>query len=73
MMNLQNMARMMNMMNGNPRDMVISKLNLPQGINTNDANAIMKHLVDSGRLSQNDVDAIMQMANNPMFARMFMK
>ena len=73
MINLQNMAQAMSMMNGNPRDAVLGRLNLPQGINLNDPNAVIQCLVDSGRMTQNDADAIMQMASNPMFARMFMK
>lgn len=49
---------------GNPAQMMQrSGLNIPQNI-SNDPNAIIQHLLSSGRMSQQQYNQLQQMANN---------
>jgi hypothetical protein len=49
---------------GNPAQMMQrSGLNIPQNI-ANDPNAIIQHLLSSGRMSQQQYNQLQQMANN---------
>ena len=46
-----------------------AKYNVPQGMN--DPNAIIQHLLSTGQVSQERINSLMQMRNNPMIQRMF--
>lgn len=46
----------------NPMQMILqSRMNLPQGIPVNDPNAILNHLVQSGQVSQQQINNAYQM------------
>ena len=60
-----------NQMQQNPIQMLSRKFNIPQNINN--PNDIIQHLLNSGQVTQTQVNNAMQMANNPMFKRMFGK
>ena len=47
------------------------KLNIPQSVDTTDPNAIIQHLLNSGQVSQQQVNNAMQMRNNPMVQQLF--
>ena len=49
----------------NPMAMLSRRFNIPQGVNTNDPNAILQHLLNSGQVSQEQINNAMQMRNNP--------
>lgn len=57
----------------NPQDMLRRKYNIPQNVNMNNPNDIIQHLLNSGQVSQNDVNRVMQMRNNPMIKNMIRK
>lgn len=57
----------------NPQEMLRRKYNIPQNVNMNNPNDIIQHLLNSGQVSQNDVNRVMQMRNNPMIQQMFRK
>ena len=53
----------------NPTGMLSRRFNIPQ--NLNDPNAIIQHLLNSGQVSQAQVNQVMQMRNNPAFKNLF--
>lgn len=59
-----NIIAMFQQFMGNPTQMMQrSGLNIPQNI-ANDPNAIIQHLLSSGRMSQQQYNQLQQMANN---------
>lgn len=63
-MNRPNLTAMFQQFMGNPAQMMQrSGLNIPQNI-ANDPNAIIQHLLSSGRMSQQQYNQLQQMANN---------
>lgn len=59
-----NVIAMFQQFMGNPAQMMQrSGLNIPQNI-VNDPNAIIQHLLSSGRMSQQQYNQLQQMANN---------
>lgn len=62
-----NMFAMYQQLKSNPMAMLSKRFNIPQGINLNDPNAIIQHLLDTGQVSQAQLNQVMQMRN--MFGR----
>lgn len=59
----QNMMAMLNQLKSNPIQFLLQRrLNLPQNIPLNDPNAILNYLVSSGQISQNQINAAYQTA-----------
>lgn len=59
-----NIIAMFQQFMGNPAQMMQrSGLNIPQNI-ANDPNAIIQHLLSSGRMSQQQYNQLQEMANN---------
>lgn len=59
-----NIITMFQQFMGNPAQMMQrSGLNIPQNI-ANDPNAIIQHLLSSGRMSQQQYNQLQEMANN---------
>jgi len=54
----------------NPLAMLMRKFNIPQGMNN--PQDILQHLLNSGQVSQEQINQAMQMRNNPFF-RQFMR
>lgn len=52
----------------NPMAMLSQRFNIPQ--NMNDPNEILQHLLNTGQVSQQRVNQMMQMRNNPMIQQM---
>ena len=55
----------------NPMQVIAQRFNIPTGINVNDPNAVIQHLLNSGQVSQSQVNQVMNMRNNPMIQRLF--
>ena len=64
MINLQQLMSMMQ----NPMAIISQKFNLPQGMNN--PNDIVNHLLQTGQIRQQDLDAII---NNPMIQPLIKK
>lgn len=59
---MNNLAQMLNQVKSNPMQFLMqNKLNVPQNI-ANDPNAIIQHLMNSGKISQSDYDNAVNMA-----------
>lgn len=64
-----NLLAMLQQLKSNPMQMLSSRFNIPAGINN--PNDILQHLLNTGQVSQNQVNQIMGMRNNPMIQQLF--
>lgn len=53
----------------NPIGMLSQRFNIPQGMN--DPNTILQHLLNTNQVSQDQVNRVMQMRNNPQVQQLF--
>lgn len=60
---LGNIAQMYSQFKGNPMAMLSRRFNIPQ--NLNNPQDIIQHLLNSGQISQEQVNQAMQMKNDP--------
>ena len=64
-----NFMSLINQFQKNPMGMLMQRFNIPQ--NLNNPNDIIQHLLNTGQVSQEQVNKAMQMRNNPMFSNLF--
>lgn len=64
--NLKDISDMYQRFRQNPLQMLNQRFNIPQNVNVSDPNAILQHLMNTGQVSQNQINQVMQMKNNPM-------
>lgn len=50
----------------NPLALLSQRFNIPSDINPNDPQAIVQHLLNTNQVTQNQVNNIMRMRNNPV-------
>lgn len=63
MINPMNIMGMLQQLKANPMQMLLQKrMNVPQGIPMNDPQAILNHLLQTGQVSQQQVNQAYQMA-----------
>ncbi len=60
-----------NMLKSNPVQVLSQRFNLPS--NLNNPQDIIQHLLNSGQVSQDQVNRAMQMRNNPMIQQLLHK
>jgi hypothetical protein len=63
--NIGDVMRVFNTLRQNPMQILSRKFNIPQNINLQDPNAIIQHLLNSGQVSQSQVNAAMGARNDP--------
>lgn len=69
MFNIGNVMQMYSQFMQNPMSLLGRRFNIPQGIqNPQD---IIQHLLNSGQVSQDQVNQAMQMRNNPQIRNLF--
>jgi len=61
---MNNMINMLTQLKNNPVGLLSQRYNIPQGMNN--PNDIIQHLLNTGQVSQQQVNQAMQMKNNPM-------
>lgn len=66
---MNNIFNMIQQFQSNPMQMLMQRFNIPQNINN--PQDIIQHLLNSGQISQNDVNNAMKMRDNPMFKGLF--
>lgn len=64
-----NLLQMISQFKSNPMQMLASKYNIPQGINN--PQDIIQHLLNTGQITQQQVNGAMQMRNNPAIQNLF--
>lgn len=68
--NLQNLIQLKDQLMSNPMEFLARrKFNIPEGMN--DPNEIMQHLLNTGQISQQQINNAMQMRNNPLVQKLF--
>lgn len=71
MNNANDIMNIFNQLKQNPMQVLSKKFNLPQNLNMNNPNDIIQHLLNTGQISQSQVNQVMQMRNNPMLQQLF--
>lgn len=66
---MNNLMQMYQQFKQNPMAMLSQRFSIPQ--NMSDPNEIIQHLLNTGQVSQDRVNQVMQMRNNPMIQQMF--
>lgn len=64
-----NLLQMVSQFRQNPMQMLSQRYNIPQGINS--PQDIIQHLLNTGQISQQQVNSAMQMKNNPAIQGLF--
>lgn len=54
----------------NPIQMLSRRFNIPNNVDLNNPNDILQHLINSGQISQQQINQAMSMRNNPMIQRL---
>ena len=70
-MTMNNMFELAKQFQSNPMQLLSQKYNIPQ--NLNNPNEIIQHLLNTGQVSQAQVNRAMQMRNNPLIQQLFKK
>ena len=65
MNNLNDIMNLYQQMQANPIQFLSRKFNIPQNLNS--PNDIIQHLLNSGQVTQSQVNQAMSMRNNPIF------
>ena len=72
-MNMNNIMSMYQQFRNNPMSMLMQRYNIPQGIDTSNPQSIIQHLLNTGQVSQAQINNIQGMKNNPMIQQMLSK
>lgn len=73
MNNINQLMGMYQQLRSNPAQILASRFNLPQGINMNNPNDIIQHLLNTGQIQQGQVNQVMNMRNNPMIQQLMQR
>ena len=63
---MNNILGMYQQLMQDPMSLLKSRFNIPAGMAVNNPNAILQHLLNSGQISQAQVNQAMEMRNSPM-------
>ncbi len=69
----QIMSMMYQQLRSNPMQMLARRFNMPQNMNMNNPNDIIQHLLNTGQISQQQVNAVMGMRNNPVIQQLMQR
>lgn len=69
--NMNDLMNIYQQLRNNPMQLLSRKFNLPQNINN--PNDIVQHLLNTGQISQSQINQIMSMRNNPMIQQLIGK
>ena len=62
---MNNIFQLYQQMMQNPMGLLAQKFNIPQNVNANDPDAILNHLLNTGQVSQQQINHAIAMRNNP--------
>lgn len=66
--NMNDLMNIYQQLRNNPMQILSQRFNLPQNINN--PNDIVQHLLNTGQVSQSQINQIMSMKNNPMIQQL---
>lgn len=61
--NMKDMMQMYNQLKQNPMQFLSRRFNIPQNLDVSNPNNIIQHLLNTGQISQEQVNKVMQMKN----------
>ena len=70
MNNMNQIMQMYQQLKANPMQILARRFNLPQGMNMNNPNDIVQYLLNTGQISQQQVNSVMGMRNNPIIQQL---
>jgi len=73
MNNINQIMNMYQQLRSNPMQLLARRFNLPQGMNMNNPNDIIQHLLNTGQISQQQLNSVVGMRNNPMIQQLMQK
>ena len=73
MNNINQIMSMYQQLRTNPMQMLARRFNLPQGMNMNNPNDIVQYLLNTGQVSQQQINSVMEMRNNPMIQQLMQR
>jgi ferritin len=73
MNNINQMMQIYQQLRSNPMQILAKRFNLPQNMNMNNPSDIIQHLLNTGQVSQQQINSLMGMRNNPMIQQLMQK
>lgn len=70
MNNLNDMMNLYQRLRNNPMDLLSAKFNIPSNIDLHNPNDIIQHLLNTGQITQSQVNNVMGMKNNPIIQQL---
>lgn len=71
--NINNVMQVLNMLRQNPMQILARRFNIPQNVNLSDPSAIIQHLLNSGQITQNQINNAMNARNDPFIRQLMDK
>lgn len=72
MMNdFNDIANLYQQLQQNPVQFLSRKFNIPSDVDVKNPNSIIQHLLNTGQVSQQQVNNVMNMRNNPLIQKLF--
>lgn len=68
--NINDVFNVFNQLRQNPMQVLSMRFNIPQNINLNNPNEIIQHLLNTGQITQQQVNNCMGMRNNPIIQQL---
>jgi hypothetical protein len=62
--------QMYQQLRSNPMQILAKRFNLPQNMSMNNPNSIIEYLMNTGQVSQQQINSLMGMQNNPMIQQL---
>lgn len=66
-----NILELYSQFRNNPIQLLKRRFNIPDNVNINNPNDIIQHLLNTGQVSQSQVNQAMQMRSNPDIRKLF--
>lgn len=71
--NMNDIMTIYQRLRSNPMELLSTRFNIPSNIDINNPNDIVQHLLNTGQITQSQVNNAMQMKSNPMLQQLFNK
>jgi hypothetical protein len=65
-----NLMQMYQQLRSNPMQILARRFNLPQNMSMTNPNSIIEYLMNTGQVSQQQINSLMGMQNNPMIQQL---
>ena len=73
MNNINQIMNMYQQLRSNPMQLLARRFNLPQGMNINNPNDIIQYLLNTGQISQQQLNSVVGMRDNPMVQQLMQR